>query len=462
MAIKQYKKALFIFRRDLRLHDNTGLNAALERSEKILPIFIFNPNQINESNPYRSMNGIQFMIESLKDLEKQLKTKKGTLYLQYGDAIETISSIVYSEKINAIFLNYDYTPFAMNRDKKIEQFCMQQKIDFHGFHDELLIGAPENILTGKKTPYGVYSAFYKKAIKQIKVPKPSKVVSGSFYTGKVKNSRTSSIYKKVFPKDNNNIKVHGGRSNSLKILRNIKKYRNYAQERNFPALDKTTHLSASHKFGTISIRESYHAIKKELGETQLLKELYWRDFFTYVTYHSPFVFGNPYHKKYAPLVWSKSKKIFEAWYKGQTGFPIVDAGMRQLNATGWMHNRVRMIVASFLVKDLHINWQWGEKYFAQKLVDYDPSVNNGNWQWAASTGCDAQPYFRIFNPWLQQKKFDPKCEYIKEWVPELKSIDAKIIHTWYKNSHESIKEYPAPIVDHAIESKLTLKMYRGV
>lgn len=255
--------------------------------------------------------------------------------------------------------------------------------------------------------------------------------------------------------------MHGGRAQSLKILANLKKHKNYAQERNIPAQDATTHLSASHKFGTISIRESYHTIKKDLGaRTQLVKELYWRDFFTYVAFHNPRVFGNPYREKYDDLSWSTSKKNFQAWCEGKTGFPLVDAGMRELNTTGWMHNRVRMVVASFLVKDLHINWLWGERYFAQQLVDYDPSVNNGNWQWSASTGCDAQPYFRIFNPWTQQKRFDPNSEYIKKWIPELKKIDSKIINTWFKDTHPEIAGYPKPMLDHDTERKITLAHYR--
>lgn len=462
MANKRFKKALFIFRRDLRLQDNTALNAALEHAEKVVTVFIFDPKQVGSKNPYRSQNAIQFMVESLQDLEKECKAKKGRLYLFYGDTMRTISSIVRSEKVDAIFVNLDYTPFAIKRDRDIEKLCAKKKIEFNSFHDELLIGNPNSIMTGSKTPYGVYSAFYKKASSTIKVDAPEKLKKGDFFTSAIKGSESSSIYKKVLSKENPDLKVNGGRKNAEKILRGLKKYKKYTQERNFPALDATTHLSAFHKFNVISIRESYHAIKKALGSrTLLLKELYWRDFFTYVAYHSPYVFGKPYHKKYENLVWSKSKKDFKAWCEGKTGFPIVDAGMRQMNATGWMHNRVRMIVASFLVKDLHINWLWGEKYFATQLVDYDPAVNNGNWQWAASTGCDAQPYFRIFNPWTQQKKFDPKCEYIKKWIPELKDVDPKVIHTWFKDSHEPIKRYPAPMVDHDVERKLTLKMYKG-
>jgi deoxyribodipyrimidine photo-lyase len=219
----------------------------------------------------------------------------------------------------------------------------------------------------------------------------------------------------------------------------------------------------------VSVREIFHALIKQLGTKHpLVRQLYWRDFFTYLAYHKPSVFGHPYQEKYQHLEWNNNKKLFTTWCKGETGFPIVDAGMRELNATGFMHNRVRMIVASFLVKDLHINWLWGEKYFAQQLVDYDPAVNNGNWQWCASTGCDAQPYFRIFNPWLQQKKYDSECIYIKKWIPELISYSPKIIHNWFKESFDRLrmngqnktKGYPRPIVDHKRQSDLAKKWYR--
>ena len=247
---------------------------------------------------------------------------------------------------------------------------------------------------------------------------------------------------------NENIFFHGGRRNGLTILKNIKEFKEYAQTRDIPAFP-TTGLSAHNKFGTLSIREVYYSIKDVLGASHpLIKQLYWRDFYTQIADHFPHVFGHNFLKKYKKLAWRNNTEHFKRWCTGTTGFPIVDAGMRQLNATGWMHNRARMIVASFLTKDLLIDWRWGEFYFAKQLADYDPAVNNGNWQWAASTGCDAQPYFRIFNPWIQQKNFDPQCTYIKQWVPELFDIPPKVIHTLHKNT-VSIKDYPRPIVDHA-------------
>jgi len=270
------------------------------------------------------------------------------------------------------------------------------------------------------------------------------------------------MYTKILKHTNEHAHVRGGTAQAKKIVRSIAHFKNYTTTRDIPALS-TTNLSAYLKFGCISIRQIYHAIEQTLGKHHpLIRQLYWRDFFTYLAYHSPFVFGHPYHKKYEKLPWSKNMSFFKAWCQGKTGFPIVDAGMRQLNTTGFMHNRVRMIVASFLVKDLHINWLWGEKYFAQQLIDYDPMINNGNWQWCASTGSDAQPYFRIFNPWIQQKKFDPQCIYIKRWIPELKDIEPKIIHNWFGSHNVEIKQYPRPLIDHKIESALAKKMYKDI
>jgi len=222
-------------------------------------------------------------------------------------------------------------------------------------------------------------------------------------------------------------------------------------------------LSAHNRFGTCSIREVYHEILRSLGPAHtMISEIHWRDFFTYVMHHYPYSFSEEFNRKYQKIPWSKNKKAFAKWREGKTGFPIVDAGMRELNATGFMHNRVRMIVASFLTKDLHINWRWGEQYFASKLIDYDPSVNVGNWQWAASTGCDAQPWFRIFNPWLQQKKFDPDCIYIKRWIPELENISSKAIHRLDTKYPDIMLDYPKPMIDHKSESSHTKEVFKEI
>lgn len=453
-----HKKSVFIFRRDLRLDDNTALIQALNNSAKVIPCFIFDPRQVGKDNEYASDNCIQFMIESLKDLEEQLKKKKAKLYLFYGKAEDVIKKLLKQEQCDAIYVNRDYTPFSIARDTEIEHIAHKQNCDFVSC-DDLMLNRPEAIATTSNTPYSVFTAYYKRAKKE-PVLKPINCNKTNFFSGNIKGDESTTIYKKILKTENKQLHVNGGRSEALKLFKKLKNLENYAKTRDFPALS-TSNLSAHHKFGTISIRESFFAILEELGKSHmLLQQLYWRDFFTYVAYYSPFVFGQPFHAKYKNLSWSKSDNTFTAWCEGKTGFPIVDAGMRQLNSTGFMHNRVRMIVASFLTKDLHINWLWGEKYFAQQLVDYDPSVNNGNWQWSASTGCDAQPYFRIFNPWLQQKKYDKECAYIKKWVPELKDIDPTVIHSWYKESSPRIKNYPRPIVDHSVESKKAKEAYK--
>lgn len=458
--MKTYNKSLFIFHRDLRTADNRGLIRALMQSNQVIPCFIFDPQQVGDKNSFASANCIQFMITSLQELDKQLHKRDGKLYLFYGNTHDTIKKLIKEEKIDVIFCNRDYTPFAIARDKGIEKLCHENKIDFVQEHD-LLLHEPEQLLTGNNTPYSIFTAYYKKALTLL-VDKPLPPVEGNFYIKSIEGSHHKDLYKRILPKQNPHLMVKGGRSEAVTILKNIKNQKEYGKTRDYPALDTTTHLSAHFKFGTISIREAYWHISEQLGKSHpLIRQLYWRDFFTYVAYHSPFVFGQAYHEKYNKLPWKNDKKEFKAWCEGKTGFPIVDAGMRQLNQTGWMHNRVRLIVASFLVKDLHIDWRWGEKYFAQQLVDYDPAVNNGNWQWSASTGCDAQPYFRIFNPWLQQKKFDAKCEYIKKWVPELKDLDSKDIHNW-SNTSKTLRNYPKPIVDHAKESEKSKLIYKNV
>lgn len=458
--MKNFKKALFIFRRDLRIQDNNGLIEALKKSEQVIPCFIFDSIQVGTKNSYRSMNAIQFMVESLKELNDQLRKKGSHLYFFYGDTHEIVKKLIILQKIDAVFVNRDYTPFSLKRDEQLEKNCIQHNCAFFS-HNDLLLHEPEQILSGNGTPYSIFTAFYKKAV-LLPVQKQQIKITGTFFNKPIVLSHGFEVLKKINLQHNKKIWLKGGRSQALLLLKKIKNLANYSKTRDYPELP-TSYLSAHLKFGTISIRETYWKIAETLGKSHpLLRQLYWRDFFTHVAYHSPFVFGQAYHEKYNKLPWKNDKNDFKAWREGKTGFPIVDAGMRQLNETGWMHNRVRMIAASFLIKDLHIDWRWGEKYFAQQLVDYDPAVNNGNWQWNASTGCDAQPYFRIFNPWLQQKKFDKDCDYIIRWVPELKNISPKIIHTWYISRNTAIKNYPRPIIDHAKENAKAKLIYKNV
>lgn len=453
---KPYRLALHVFRRDLRLQDNTALSAALKLADLVIPCFILDKRQI-ERNEYKSDNCIQFMLNSLTQLDSDLQAAGGKLYLFHGIAEEMIEKLIVNSQIEAVFFNRDYTPFSIQRDQKIKKICDQHKVSCQIFADALL-NEPEEVLKPNHEPYTVFTHFFNKA-KQLHVKPAEKNSRHHYYSGSVPFA-DKSFFEKLLQKNNPNLLVKGGRIEALKLLNNIKKLAKYDTLRNFPAAPGTTHLSAHNKFGTISIREFYMKILASFSKQHtLIKELYWRDFFTHIAFHFPFVFGNSFHKKYASITWSKNETHFRAWREGRTGFPIIDAGMRELNTTGYMHNRVRMLVASFLTKDLHIDWRWGEKYFAQKLVDYDPAVNNGNWQWAASTGCDAQPYFRIFNPWLQQEKFDPDCLYIKKWIPELTAISPKIIHQLDRHKDPLFTNYPKPIILHAQESQKAKLIY---
>ncbi len=453
---KKFQRALFIFRRDLRLEDNTGLIFALKEAKEVIPCFIFTPEQI-EKNSYRSDHSLQFMIESLEELGSSLKDKNGKLYLFHGEPKEIIEKCISELKIDAVVVNEDYTPYSIKRDHAIESVCKKHKVSFHSFEDALL-HPPSETLKSDGKPYTIFTPFYRNASK-LEVPHPVSNRHDNYYTHQVAFASKQSLYDELLPK--RALSPQGGRNNALKILKKISSFADYESLRDFPAEDSTTHLSAHLKFNTCSIREVYWSISKHLGDSsELLRSLYWRDFFSSIAFYFPYVFSGAFHQKFDKIKWSDDMGAFKKWCAGNTGFPIVDAGMRELNQTGFMHNRVRMIVGSFLVKDLHINWRWGEKYFARKLTDYDPAINNGNWQWIASTGCDAQPYFRVFNPWNQSLKFDPECTYIKKWVPELSSVDPKRIHKWYLE--EETPTYPAAMLDHAVESKKAIETYKKV
>lgn len=451
------KFVVHVFRRDLRLKDNTALNAALATNLPVVPLFIFDPAQ-SSKNPYFSEFGFKFLLESLYDLDSELKKIDSSLRIFEGNPSEVLSSLQKTYEIPLITFNRDYTPFAKKRDQEIlKTFNINNEIC--KIYDDALLVIPEESVKPDGSPYTVFTPFFKKNQKS-KVKQPY-THNGEFLSSKAEISNQKSLSQITDPSSLKSF-YKGGRSEAVKILENLSIFSNYKEERNIPSLDRTTHLSPHFKFGTISAREAYHKISSQFtSEHTLITELYWRDFFTSIAHFYPRVFTGSFNEIYNKLEWCEDEEKFKHWCEGTTGFPIVDAGMRELNQTGFMHNRVRMIVASFLTKDLRISWRWGERYFATKLVDYDPSVNNGNWQWAASTGCDAQPYFRIFNPWLQQKKFDPDCAYIKKWVTELKDIEHKKIHE-ISESPLSLRSYPNPIVDHSKESQLTKDMFKKV
>jgi deoxyribodipyrimidine photo-lyase len=454
---KQFRRSLFIFRRDLRLEDNTGLIFALQSSESVIPAFIFTPEQI-ENNPFRSDHCLKFMIESLEDLENQLKNKGGTLFYFKGMPEEIVIRCMRELHIEALIVNRDYTPYSLERDKKLETACKTGHIPFYSF-DDALLHPPEDTLKKDGKPYTIFTPYFRNASKEV-VALPIQNRETNYFQGTIPFAKDNSIFPKLTVKNG----LKGGRSEALKILNQLGSLNKYGTLRDFPEEDSISHLSPYLKFTVCSPREVHAAICRHLStHHELIRALYWRDFFTSIAFFFPYVFESSFHLKFNKLKWSNDKRAFQKWCEGSTGFPIIDAGMREMNETGFMHNRVRMITASFLVKDLYIDWRWGEKYFAQTLIDYDPAVNNGNWQWAASTGCDAQPYFRIFNPWRQQIKFDRECTYIKKWVPELRNLPPKIIHAWYEEQyHAGFREYPPPIICHEEASKRTLQAYRSV
>lgn len=449
---------IFIFRRDLRLIDNTGLNYAMSNYENIIPIFIFTPEQVTNTNTYRSENAIQFMIESLVELNDELVQKDLRLYMFTGDNLTVLENIFTQLTVDNVIFNMDYTPYAIKRDKSIHQLCDKHNINCSQIEDYLL---REIGVMNKKDgePYTVFTPFKNNGLK-IPIEKPSKQRIKNIVKIKLENAKGP-----IKHKMNKNILVHGGRKAGLKRLLKIKEHNNYDDNRNMLS-EPTSLLSAYIKFGCISIREVYWMIRDELGiNSQLLAQIFWREFYYYIAYYYPHVLrGKNFNPKYDNIVWKWSKKHFNAWCTGNTGYPIVDAGIRELLHTGYMHNRARLITSNFLNRILGMDWRHGEQYFAQKLTDYDPAVNNGNWGWISSTGTDPKPYFqRLFNPWLQSKKYDPDAEYIKKWLPNLQNIPANELHNWEKHyNHYDLSDiqYCKPIVDYVTARKLSIEQYR--
>lgn len=450
---------LFIFRRDFRLYDNTGLNYAMTHFNNIIPIFIFTPEQITTKNKYISSNSLQFLVESLNELDDDLKKYNSKLHIFYGDNITILNKIKSIIKIDNIIENMDYTPYAIKRSNDIKKI---EDINYILIQDYLLSNIGE---LNKKNgdPYLIYTPFYNNSKKYI-VKKPvNNKINNLIYLEILNNIPTINYNK--FLNYNKNIIYNGGRKNGLFNLNNIKNLSNYNSDRNTLSIS-TSLLSAYIKYGCISIREVYWKIKDIYNiENELLSQIYWREFYFYIIYYFPKMLkGNNFNSKFDNIKWINNINHFKKWCNSQTGFPIVDACMKELIITGYMHNRGRLITSNFLNRILGIDWRKGEKYFANQLVDYDPSINNGNWQWIASVGVDPKPFSqRLFNPWIQSKKFDNDCIYIKKWLPELKDIPSKHLHQWdvYCINYDLKNiNYYCPIVDYKSERQRSLKQYK--
>lgn len=454
-----YENGLFIFRRDFRVIDNVGLNLANSICKRIYPVFIFTPEQVTSANKYKSTNAVQFMIESLQDLSSQILKMGGRLMCFYGHNNAIVSYLIKELDINVLCFNADYTPYAIQRELGIIQICDNMGVQVE-YGQDYYLHPPGSIVNGQGNPYQKFTPYYNVASKK-KVDSPASLRKIHFASSSKHLQNIISLdnaFKRFVGKGNPDILVHGGRDNAIKQIKiaakNIAHYGKTRDELSKP----TSQLSAFIKFGCISIREVYKTFKTK---HDFIRQLFWRDFYSNILYSFPQVLGHSLKPKYDKIKWHHNTSWFKKWCDGETGFPVVDSGMRQLNATGYMENRARLIVMSFLIKTLLIDWRHGEKYFATKLTDYDPASNNGNIQWVSSSGSDSMPFFRIFNPWSQQKEHDESCEYIKKWVPELSSLEPKIIHNWETEwvNHKDIK-YPKPICDYSEQKEKCLKMYR--
>ena len=455
----KYENGLFIFRRDLRVVDNIGLNLLNNKCNHIYPIFIFTPEQVTSTNKFKSDNAVQFMIESLQNLNQQISKMGSKLLVFYGHNENIVSQLIYALKINCVCFNSDYSPYAIKRDIGIIQLCIKKGIAVE-FGSDYYLHPPGTILNGSGETYQKFTPFYEASLrKKVDSPMALRKIHFANTSKSLPNKITLEQALTKFTKINPNILVHGGRDNGLKQMKIASKnIFNYPKTHN-DLSHSTSELSAYIKFGCVSIREVYKAFH---SKRDFIRQLFWRDFYANILFAFPQVLGHTLKPKYNKIHWKNNQSWFQKWCKGETGFPVVDAGMRQLNTTGYMHNRARLIVSSLLVKTLLISWEYGEKYFATKLTDYDPASNNGNWQWQAGSGADSQPYFRIFNPWLQTKEYDPDCEYIKKWVPELREVDNKDILNWDTawTNHKDIK-YPKPIVNYTEQKDQVLQMYKS-
>lgn len=424
---------IFWFRRDLRLDDNHGLYEALQDKHQVLPVFIFDSDILERLPPEDAR--VTFIYETLQAINDQLQKDYGSdIAIYFGKPLDIYKQLVQTYHIETVYTNHDYEPYAIKRDQEIKDFLKEQNIAFKSYQDQVIF-EKNDIVKADGTPYLVYTPY----MKQWK---------NHFSMQSLKTYDTKpNLFKlvKQTPVAHSNLSEMGFKTSSQKIRNysvTAELIQNYEATRNFPAQDSTSRLGPHLRFGTVSIRT---IVKKATAEKNEIfwQELIWREFFMQILWHFPHSVTQSFKPQYDRIVWQNNESEFHAWCEGKTGYPLVDAGMRQLNETGFMHNRVRMLVGSFLCKHLLIDWRWGEAYFAEKLHDYELASNVGNWQWVAGCGVDAAPYFRIFNPTTQIEKFDKNLEYIKQWVPDFRELT-----------------YPTPIVEHAFARERCLKVYK--
>ncbi|MCB0530608.1 MAG: deoxyribodipyrimidine photo-lyase [Saprospiraceae bacterium] len=436
--------AIFWFRRDLRLNDNAGLYHALKSGYPVLPLFIFDTNILDDL-PTRSDARVEFIQQAVADLAIALEELGSAIHVAQGKPVDVWRQLLEQYSVAAVYTNRDYEPYALERDVAVASLLKEREIPFLDFKDHVIFDRDE-ILKDDGTPYTVFTPYSRKWKTKLgsRQNDASETLDQSFYFQSYPCAAYNGHFLKTQPMQVPLLENLGFLPAGIPFpLRTVTQglIRKYDQTRNFPAIDGTSRLGVHFRFGTISIREKAR-LASTLNDTYL-NELIWRDFYSQILTHFPNVVDRPFKPQYDQISWREAPDEFERWCNGLTGYPIVDAGMRELNNTGYMHNRVRMITASFLTKHLLIDWRRGEAYFAEKLLDFDLASNNGGWQWAAGCGTDAAPYFRIFNPESQTKKFDPEFKYIRKWVPEF-----------------GTPKYPKPIVEHSFARQRCLDTYK--
>jgi len=468
--------SIFLHRRDFRTYDNAALGelVAQNAGNDIMHIFIFSPRQIDPGlNKYFNKNCVEFMVQCLHDLNKELKDD---LHCFHGEDLEVLNKLVTLLNVQCIAFNLDYTPFARKRDATLVEWCLNKGINCIVQEDYTLFPL-ESIVSEQGKVYEMFKPFYDKCVNKFQdIPHCKDTPKYKTYRNKHLPCLIKNIDKFYFNEPNHKLAVFGGRTNALEIVQ--KKVTsgalaNYGKLRDFPALDKTTKLSAYIKFGCVSMREVFFAFKKRYGlHHELVRQLLWREFYAHLSHSYPWVLkgqvaeseNRPFKKQLdVQHVWDMTydEKRWEAFGTGKTGFPFVDAGIRQLLTTGWCHNRSRMIIAAFGAKDLHISPWIVEKWFASNLLDYDPCSNSGGVQWAYGIGADPMFMFRSFNPFLQGYKFDKDCKYIKQWLPELRKVANTDIHTWHSSyvNYEHVP-YPKPVVEHTQQVEKIKRLFQ--
>lgn len=425
--------SIFWFRRDLRLEDNHGLYKALQSGHPVLPLFIFDSEILSDLDNKKDLR-VQFIHQEITRLKHAIQKHNSSLLVCYGEPASVYRHVLEKLDITAVYTNEDYEPYAVSRDRAVRKVLIDKHVSFKRYKDQVIF-AKDEVAKQNGEPYRVFSPYMKTWKRRFR-----KDHARSYASEKKLSNFVQVRSLNMLSLDDIGFSAQKFRFPARKIVSSTLK--NYDQERDIPSAEGTTRLGIHLRFGTVSIRAATRAALRH--SSTWLNELIWRNFFMTVLWHFPHAAEGAFKPAYENIAWENDEDAFEAWCSGRTGYPLVDAGMRQLNQTGYMHNRLRMVTASFLAKHLLIDWRWGEAYFASKLLDYELSSNNGGWQWAAGIGCDAQPYFRIFNPEAQTKKFDPQRKYIAQWVPEYKT-----------------ERYPKPIVDHKSARERCKSVYKA-